>query len=54
LDVDDPVIGRTKIPQRSSLLPYSGVLSFLSETREHRAMKRRDFIALIGSERRGR
>jgi len=30
------VISQVEIPQRSSLLPYQGVLSFLSEAREVR------------------
>jgi hypothetical protein len=29
----EAVIGRTEIPQRSSLLPHGGVLSFRSEAR---------------------
>jgi len=37
-----------EIRQRSGLLPSCGVLSFLSETREALAMKRREFITLIG------
>jgi putative tryptophan/tyrosine transport system substrate-binding protein len=37
-----------KIPQRSSLLPYRGVLSFRPEARGALAVKRREFIALIG------
>ena len=36
------------MPQRSSLLPYRGVLSFLSKAREARAVKRREFITLLG------
>jgi hypothetical protein len=41
-------IDRIEIPQRSSLLPYRGVLSFRSEAREGPAVKRRSFITLIG------
>ena len=49
-DANDPtaVISRVEIPQRSSLLPYRGVLSFRSEAREARAVKRREFITLLG------
>src|SRR6266481_3506144 len=43
-----PVICRIEIPQRSSLLPYRGVLSFPSEAREALAVKRREFITLLG------
>ena len=32
----------------SSLLPFGGVLSFRSEAREDRAVKRREFMTLIG------
>ena len=39
---------RTEIPQRSSLLPYWGVLSFLSKHGKHQAVKRRDFITMLG------
>jgi hypothetical protein len=41
-------LARIGIPQRSSLLPYRGVLSFRSEAREDRAVNRRQFIALLG------
>ena len=41
-------IGRVEIPQRSSLLPYRGVLSFRSEARRYQAVKRREFITLLG------
>src|SRR5262249_41870679 len=37
-----------EIPQRSSLPPYWGVLSFLSEARETLPLKRRAFITLLG------
>src|SRR5262245_6867329 len=37
------------MPQRSGLPPYRGVLSFLSKAREHQAVKRRQFISLLGS-----
>jgi putative ABC transport system substrate-binding protein len=36
------------MPQRSSLVPYRGVLSFLSKAREASAVKRREFITLLG------
>src|SRR5262249_55900214 len=39
-------IGPVKIPQRSRLRP--GVLSFLSEAREPLAVKRREFVTLLG------
>jgi hypothetical protein len=41
---DDPSI---EVPQRSSLLPYRGVLSFWKHGRD-RAVKRREFITLLG------
>jgi hypothetical protein len=41
-------IGRIEIPQRSTLVPYRGVLSFLSKHGKHKAVKRRDFITLLG------
>src|SRR5262245_17352938 len=41
-------IGRIEIPQRSSLPRCGGVLSFRSETREARTVKRREFITLLG------
>ena len=46
--IPSPDIDRTEIPQRSKPLPYRGVLSFRSEAREPLAMKRRDFITLLG------
>ena len=42
------VIRRTEIPQRSSLLPYRGVLSFRPEAWRDRAVNRRSFISLLG------
>ena len=36
------------MPQRGSLLPYRGVLSFLPKAREASAVKRREFITLLG------
>jgi ABC transporter substrate binding protein len=47
-ELEDAVIRRVEIPQRSSLMPHRGVLSFLSEAREVRTVKRREVIALIG------
>ena len=41
------VIGWIEIPQRSSLL-YRGVLSFGRKHGRHRAVKRREFITLLG------
>src|SRR5260221_6188063 len=43
-----PVMSRIEIPQRSSLLPYWGVLSFLLKHGRHRPVKRRSFISLLG------
>jgi putative tryptophan/tyrosine transport system substrate-binding protein len=40
-------MGRIEMPQRDSLLPYRGVLSFLSKAREA-SVKRRAFISLLG------
>ncbi|MET0536845.1 MAG: hypothetical protein ABWZ64_02685, partial [Xanthobacteraceae bacterium] len=40
---------RVEIPQRSTLSLCGGVISFLSEAREYRAVKRRQFITLLGS-----
>src|SRR5262249_41624243 len=40
-------IDRLKIPQRSSLLPYRGVLSFDRSTGDT-GVKRREFITLLG------
>jgi hypothetical protein len=45
---DNPDIGRFEMPQRSGLLPYPGVLSFLSKHGKHKAVKRRDFITMLG------
>jgi hypothetical protein len=42
------VIRRIEIPQRSSLLPYRGVLSFGRKHGRHWAVKRRNFITLLG------
>jgi len=39
---------RLKWDECSSLLPYRAVLSFQSEAREALAVKRRDFITLLG------
>ena len=36
------------MPQRGSLLPYRGVLSFRRKHGRHRAVKRREFITLLG------
>src|SRR5258708_1420853 len=53
-----PVISRAEIPQRSSLLPYRGVLSFRSKAREgpgseparvHIAARRRGGLAARGA-----
>src|SRR3954470_21690907 len=41
-------MGWIEMPQRSSLLPYRGVLSFLSKHGKHKAVKRRDFITMLG------
>jgi putative ABC transport system substrate-binding protein len=46
--IDPAVIGRIKILQRSSLPPLGGVLSFWSEAREALAVKRREFLTLLG------
>ena len=40
--------GVSKLLQRSSLVPYQGVLIFRLEAREPPAVKRRDFITLLG------
>ena len=36
------------MPQLGSLLPYRGVLSFLSKAREASGSERREFITLLG------
>src|SRR5258708_22464875 len=43
-----PVISWIEISQRSSLLPYRGVLSFWSQALEALRVKRREFISLFG------
>src|SRR5262249_46638854 len=45
---DRPVVGRIEIPQRSSLLPCPGVLFFGRKHGRHWAVKRREFITLLG------
>jgi len=47
----EPDIGRTEIPQRNSLLPYRGVLSFRSEARE--AVRSETARVRIAARRRG-
>ena len=37
-----------EVPQRSSLLPYRGVLSFRFKAREALAVNRREFITVLG------
>ena len=41
-------IGRVEIPQCKSLLLYCGVLSFRAKHGRHQAVKRRQFITLLG------